>query len=94
MRMLPSVGSKKRASKSTSVLLPDPLGPTSATMLPFGTSNETSCSAGSPSRYANDTRSYSMTRSKARSGLGAGGPTISGVASRNSKTRSAATRPG
>ena len=48
-RTRPAVGSQKRGTRSTSVLFPAPLGPTSATICPFGAVRETSRSTGSPS---------------------------------------------
>ena len=45
-RIAPLDGSQKRSSKFATVVLPAPDGPTSATVAPAGTVNDTSRSAG------------------------------------------------
>ncbi len=76
------------------MLFPEPLGPTSARMDPFGTSKETSWMAGSPSLYANETRSNTIRSSKRVLATAPGASRMPAPVSRNSKTRSAATSPG
>ena len=49
IRILPEVTSKNRLSRSTRVLFPAPLGPTTATMVPRSTTSDTSSSTGLPS---------------------------------------------
>ena len=66
MRTAPDVGSYIRLTSCDTVVLPAPDGPTSATMEPAGTSNETSCSVsavGSLRCPATDSREASDTSS-------------------------------
>ena len=51
-RTCPSAGSTSRTSRPASVDLPEPVGPTTATVLPAATSSVTSCSTGNRSPSA------------------------------------------
>ena len=57
MRIRPWVGRLKAITRPMSVLLPDPLEPTSAVVLPAGASNEIPFSTGWPGLYSNHTLS-------------------------------------
>ena len=57
MRTRPRVGRLNAITRLTSVLLPDPLEPTSAVVDPAGARNDTSFSTGTPGAYSNHTSS-------------------------------------
>jgi hypothetical protein len=57
MRTIPRVGRLNAITRLTSVLLPDPLEPTSAVVDPAGARNDTPFSTGTPAAYSNHTSS-------------------------------------
>ena len=86
-RIAPAVTSHSRGIRPTSVVLPDPDGPTRARVSPAGMLRETSRSTGRSGRYANDTPSSSIRPATRPSGLASGASTIVGRVSMISKTR-------
>ena len=59
-RIVPAVTSHRRGISPTSVVLPEPDGPTRARVSPAGTVSDTSRTTGRPGRYSNDTASSSI----------------------------------
>ncbi len=76
------------------MLLPPPLGPTSATTSPGLISRSMSRSTGSPGVYANVTCSTRIAVENSRTGCACARSAISTGASSSSKARSAAASPG
>ena len=67
--MRPCCGRAKAITSEMSVLLPEPLEPTSAVVVPAGASNDTPFNTGTPGSYSNHT--FSKRTSPRTTGTGA-----------------------
>jgi len=84
----PAIGSYSRGISETSVVLPDAVGPTSATVVPAGTSSDTSRKAGEPApSYRTVTSRSSTWPAPSGSGGASSGTSIAGGRSRIWKIR-------
>ncbi len=92
-RIVPAVTSHRRGISPTSVVLPDPDGPTRARVSPAGIVSESSRTTGRSGRYANDTSSSSIRPATGPSGRASGASRIVGRVSMISNTRSIAPVP-
>ena len=84
------MGSWKRATRSVSVVLPAPLGPTRATVCPPRTVSDTSASTAVPGRYSKPTFSSTTSRTTAGASTASGRSGLSGSWASTSNTRSMA----
>ena len=85
---VPDWTSQKRGIKAEIVVLPAPVGPTSATISPGDTSNVTSCRIVASGSYPNVTLSKAMLKSTLWGTSAPGGSTISGFSASSANTRS------
>ena len=92
-RIVPAVTSHRRGIRPTSVVLPEPDGPTRARVSPAGTVSETSRTTGRPGRYSNDTSSSSIPPATRPIGRASGASRIVGRSSMISNTRAMAPVP-
>src|SRR5450759_2176012 len=93
IRIAPSVTSQSRGIRLHSVVLPDPEGPTSATISPGAMSRSNPRRTGPTARYPNDTLSRLILPATGGSGRAGTGSRIVASVSRSSKTRWTAPEP-